>query len=156
MNDTAHTTNETLRKTIHVAIGFLAVTLKWLPWRIAAAAAALFVIINWLVLHRVVGKRVARHERGYDAGIVLYPLAVCALILIFNWHIELAAVAWVILAFGDGFATLIGRAVPIAPLPWNRIKSWGGFMAFVGFAALAGEGISILFGAPSLLLVSVA
>ncbi|HEX9502157.1 MAG TPA: hypothetical protein VGA10_10930, partial [Thermoanaerobaculia bacterium] len=126
MNDDGHTTNETLRKSIHIATGFLAITLRWLPWRIAAAIAALAAIGNWLLLHRLVGKSVARHARGYDTGIILYPLAVCALILTFNWHIELAAVGWVILAFGDGFATVIGRAVPIAPLPWNRIKSWGG------------------------------
>src|SRR2546423_2467614 len=156
MNDVGHRTNETLRKSIHIAFGFLAITLRYVPWRIAAAIAALAVIGNWLLLHRLVGKRVSRNARGYDAGIVLYPLAVCALILTFNWHIELAAVGWVILAFGDGFATLIGRAVPIAPLPWNRAKSWGGTLAFVGFAALAGEGISIFFGAPPLLVVSAA
>ncbi|HEX9494014.1 MAG TPA: hypothetical protein VGA33_12175, partial [Thermoanaerobaculia bacterium] len=68
MNDAGHTTNETLRKSIHIAIGCLAVTLKWLPWRIAAAIAALAAIGNWLVLHRLVGKRVARHPRGFDAG----------------------------------------------------------------------------------------
>jgi uncharacterized protein (TIGR00297 family) len=156
MNDVGHTTNEGLRKSIHIATGFLAITLRWLPWRIAAAIAAAAAVGNWLVLHRVVGKRVARHERGYDAGIVLYPLAVCALILSFNWHIELAALGWVILAFGDGFATLIGRAVPIAPLPWNRIKSWGGFIAFIVAAGIAGIGIAMFFGAPPLAMVAVA
>jgi uncharacterized protein (TIGR00297 family) len=156
MNDFGHRTNETLRKSIHIGFGFLAITLRWLPWRIAAAIAALSAIGNWLLLHRLVGKGVARHARGYDAGIVLYPLAVCALILTFNWHIELAAVGWVILAFGDGFATLIGRAVPIAPLPWNRIKSWGGFLAFLIAAGIAGIGIAMFFGAPSLDMVAVA
>jgi len=151
-----HRTNEALRKSIHIVTGFLAITLKWLPWRIAAAIAAIAAIGNWLVLHRIVGKGVARHQRGYDPGIVLYPLAVCALILTFNWHIELAAVGWVILAFGDGFATLIGRAVPIAPLPWNRAKSWGGTLAFVGFAALGGFGVSMLFGAPSWAVIAAA
>ena len=143
-------TNETLRKSIHVAIGFLAIGLKWLPWRIAAAISAAAVISNWLLLHRIIGKRVARHERGYDAGLILYPLAVCLLIVTFNWHIELAAVAWVILAFGDGIAALVGRAVPIAPLPWNRTKSWGGSIAFVIAGSIAAIGISYLFGAPSI------
>jgi len=156
MNDDGHTTNETLRKSIHIATGFLAITLRWLPWRIAAAIAALAAIGNWLLLHRLVGKSVARHARGYDAGIILYPLAVCALILTFNWHIELAAVGWVILAFGDGFATVIGRAVPIAPMPWNRIKSWGGFLGFVIAAGIAAIGIAMFFGAPSLAMVAAA
>jgi uncharacterized protein (TIGR00297 family) len=139
-------TNETLRKTIHIAIGFAAVSLKWLPWRYAALIAAVAVLVNWLLLHRIVGKSVARHERGYDLGIVLYPAAVCALIIIFNWHIEIAAVAWVLLAFGDGFATLIGRAVPLAPLPWNRQKSWGGVLGFIVFGGAAAFAIAMFFG----------
>ncbi len=156
MNDVGHRTNETLRKSIHIAMGFLAIALKGVPWRIAAAVAVLAAIGNWLLLHRLVGKGVARDARGYDAGLVLYPLAVCALILTFNWHIELAAVGWVILAFGDGFASLVGRAVPIAPLPWNRIKSWGGTLAFMIAAGIAGVGIAMFFGAPSLAMVAAA
>lgn len=139
-------TNETLRKSIHIAVGLGAVALKWIPWRTAALVAAAFVIVNWLVLHRIVGKRVARHERGWDTGIVLYPAAVCALIVVFNWHIEIAAVAWALLAFGDGFATLIGRALPLAPLPWNRQKSWGGLLAFLIFGGGAAFAIAMLFG----------
>ncbi len=150
MNETPHQVNETLRQSIHIAIGFLAITLKWLPWRIAATVAGAAVLVNWLVLHRLVGKRVARHARGYDAGMVLYPLAVCALILIFNWHIALAAVAWVILAFGDGSATLMGRAIPIAPLPWNHDKSWGGTLTFIVVAGLAAVGIAMFFGSPTI------
>jgi uncharacterized protein (TIGR00297 family) len=138
-------TNETLRKTIHIAVGFGAVALKYLPWRYAALIAAAAVLGNWLLLHRLVGRSVARHERGYDPGIVLYPAAVCTLILVFNWHIEIAAVAWVLLAFGDGFATLIGRAMPLAPLPWNRTKSWGGLLAFLVLGGAAAFAIAALF-----------
>jgi uncharacterized protein (TIGR00297 family) len=138
-------TNETLRKSIHIAVGAGAFALKWIPWRYAALVAAAFVLINWLLLHRIVGRGVARHERGWDAGIVLYPAAVCALIVIFNWHIEIAAVAWALLAFGDGFATLIGRAVPLAPLPWNRQKSWGGFIAFLIFGGAAAFAVAMQF-----------
>src|SRR5436305_2387024 len=107
-------TNEGLRKFLHIVIGLGALLLKVWNWRIVAAVSAAAVVMNWLVLHRLVGRRVARHERGWDWGIVLYPAAVLALILIFNRHIEIAAIAWVILAFGDGFATLIGRALPLA------------------------------------------
>jgi len=150
MRDEDHKTNEVLRKAIHIAVGFGAISLKWLPWRLAAAIAALFVVVNWLVLHRVVGKSVARHPRGYDAGIVVYPAAICALILIFNWHVSLAAVGWVILAFGDGAATLVGRAMPLARLPWNRAKSWGGTIGFIVFGGAAAYAIARFFGSPNL------
>jgi uncharacterized protein (TIGR00297 family) len=141
-----HETNETLRKFLHIAIGFGAISLRYLNWRIVAVVCLVAALGNWLLLHRLVGKRVARHERGWDAGIVLYPIAVFALVVTFNWHIELAAIGWVILAFGDGFATLAGRSMRIAPLPWNRTKSWGGFLAFVIAAAAAGFAIAMLFG----------
>jgi uncharacterized protein (TIGR00297 family) len=152
----SHETNEALRKSIHVAFGLGAIALRWLPWRIAAAICALAIIGNWLVLHRVVGRRVARHMRGYDAGIMLYPLAVGVLIVLLHWNIELAAIAWAILAFGDGFATLTGRAFPSRRLPWNGQKTWAGFGGFIVAASVAAIGIAWLFGRPSIAVVMAA
>jgi uncharacterized protein (TIGR00297 family) len=80
---------------------------------------------------------VARHERGFDAGIVLYPAMVLVVVVVFREHLFFAALAWAMLAFGDGIATMAGRAWRIASLPWNPDKSWGGFLAFV-LAGLAG------------------
>jgi len=142
----AHETNEGLRKFLHIALGAGALALRVVQWRYAVAICLAAAVMNWLLLHRLVGKRVARHERGWDAGIVLYPLAVGALIAIFNWHIELAAIGWAILAFGDGFATVIGRAAPIASLPWNRAKSFGGLVGFILFGAAGAFGIAYAFG----------
>ena len=149
-------TNEGLRKFLHILFGLFALSLKFIPWRTAALIAAAGVILNWLLLHRLVGKRVARHERGWDWGIVLYPAAVLALIVIFNWHIEIAAVAWAIMAFGDGFATLLGRALPLARLPWNREKSLGGSIAFLLFGSAAALAMARVFGGPSLTAITVA
>jgi uncharacterized protein (TIGR00297 family) len=131
-----HETNEGLRKSLHIAFGLVAFALPWMSWQLAAAIAAAAVLGNWLVLHRLVGRRVARNERGWDAGIVLYPLAVLVLIIVFHDALAFAAAGWVILAFGDGFATVIGRALPIAELPWNHRKSWGGLLAFTIAASL--------------------
>src|SRR5712691_6402615 len=141
-----HETNEILRKSIHIAFGFGAIALKYVTWQLAAAVCVVAIVGNWLVLHRIVGKRVARDARGWDPGIILYPAAVVALILVFNHQIEFAAIGWAILAFGDGFATVIGRTLPLAPLPWNREKSWGGTAAFILFGGLGAAGIAALFG----------
>lgn len=137
-----HATNEVLRKSLHIAIGFGAILLKWLPWQVAAAACVFAIFSNWFLLHRLVGKSVARHERGFDAGIVLYPIAVLALIVVFRNQIHYAAIAWVMLAFGDGVATLAGKWMRIGPLPWNRDKSWGGFLACFVANAIAGIAIA--------------
>ncbi|HXH37705.1 MAG TPA: DUF92 domain-containing protein [Thermoanaerobaculia bacterium] len=151
-----HETNEVLRKFLHIGMGFGALLLLRIPWRYAALIGVAATIGNWLVLHRIAGRRVARHERGWDVGIILYPLAVTLLIVVFNWHIEIAAVAWVLLAFGDGFATVIGRSLPLAPLPWNPAKSWGGVIAFVLFGGAAAFAIARLFGAPQDVAIAVA
>lgn len=139
----AHATNEALRKALHIGFGLFAVTLAWLPWWGSAGVAAAAVLGNWLVLHRIVGARVSRHERGYDAGIVLYPAAVLVLILLFRNHLAFAGIGWALMAFGDGFATVAGKAVRSAPLPWNRDKSWGGLIAFL----IAGFGAAWAIGA---------
>src|ERR1051325_4601460 len=151
-------TNEGLRKFLHIVFGLVAFALRpdLLPWRIAALLAAAAVASNAFLLHRLVGKRVARHERGWDWGIVLYPAAVLALILVFNWHIGIAAVGWVIMACGDGLATLIGRAVPLARLPWNGEKSLGGSIAFLIFGGVAALLMARLFDGPAFWAVAVA
>lgn len=138
----AHVTNEVLRKSLHIAIGFGALTLKWLPWHMAAAVCALAIISNWLLLHRIFGKRVARHERGFDEGIVLYPIAVLALVVVFRNHLHYAAIAWAMLAFGDGVATLAGKWMRIGALPWNHDKSWGGLLACFAASTIAGVGVA--------------
>lgn len=138
-----HTTNETLRKGLHIAFGFGAFTLKWLPWYVAAAVCVVAILGNWLLLHRLVGRGVARHERGFDAGIVLYPVMVLLLVLVFRDRLHFAAIAWAMLAFGDGVATLAGKSMRIATLPWNRDKSWGGFIAC--FLAAAAAGLAVAY-----------
>lgn len=137
--DTPHETHEALRKALHIAFGLGALTLRFLPWTIAAAVAAAAVIGNWLLLHRLVGKRVSRHERGFDAGIVLYPLAVLVLIVVFRDRPAIAAASWAIMAFGDGFATLAGKNIRGPRLPWNEDKSWSGFLAFLAFGFIGAE-----------------
>ena len=132
-----HTTNEALRKGLHILFGLGAFALKWLPWYVAAGVCVVAILGNRHLLHRVVGRGVARHERGFDAGIVLYPIMVLLLVVVFRERLHYAAIGWALLAFGDGIATLAGKSVRIAPLPWNRDKSWGGLLAFfvVGAAA---------------------
>lgn len=143
-----HATNETLRKSLHIAFGFAAFALKWLSWEVAALVCVVAIISNWLVLHRLVGKRVARDVRGFDAGIVLYPIAVLLLILVFRHQLVYAAIGWVMLAFGDGVATLAGKSVPLARLPWHRDKSWGGLLSFVVAGAAGGLAVSYWLGTP--------
>lgn len=122
---------ENLRKLIHIGIGFIALLLKVLTPAQAALCAGLATLHNLFVLPHTVP---SVFRKKYDWGIILYPIVVLGFILVFWDHLSLAAVGWAFLAFGDGFATLIGRALPIAKLPWNQEKSLGGMTAFILFS----------------------
>jgi uncharacterized protein (TIGR00297 family) len=134
---------ETQRQLLHIAVGAFALTLRWLTWPQAALLAIVAVLFNLLVLPRIAPQvfRSADHTRRWTSGIVLYPIAVLALILVFRHRLHLAATVWAILAAGDGMATLVGVHVRSPRLPWNREKSVAGFAAFAVFGSLAAVGV---------------
>ena len=132
---------ETRRQLVHIGVGAIALLLRWITWPEAAFLAVAAITFNALVLPRLAPRllRAADHGRVWTSGLVLYPMAVLALVLVFRSRLDLAATAWAVLAAGDGMATLVGAHVRTAPLPWNREKSVGGLLAFLvaGGAAAA-------------------
>ena len=144
------TRGELARKAVHMGVGLIAFTLRWLgPWWGALCAVAA-IVFNLALLPRIGGRALWRgHEvnRGRSLGIVLYPVAVLLLILVFNRRLEVAAAMWGILAFGDGMAGLIGMALGRKKLPWNPGKSWAGTLAYLVFGTL-GAWVLLLWTAP--------
>lgn len=132
--------SEGRRQFVHMAMGGFALLLRLLTWWQALALALGALTFNLFVLPHI-GKGLYRpSDARFAAGIILYPLAVLLLLLCFPRRPDIVAAAWAILAAGDGMATLAGRAMPIARLPWNEDKSYGGLLAFVvcgGAAAIA-------------------
>jgi uncharacterized protein (TIGR00297 family) len=141
---------ELARKAVHVAMGFVAFTVRFLGPLGSAALAAGAVLFNLLVMPRIGGRRLWRDDelaRGASRGIVLYPLAVLLLVLLFHRRLEVAAAVWGILAFGDGMATLVGRVLGRRPLPWNPAKTWEGSAAYAAFGTGAATAL-LLWTAP--------
>jgi uncharacterized protein (TIGR00297 family) len=163
------THSESARQWVHVASGLFAMLLRVLNGWQSAALAAAALVFNVLLLPRVGGKQLYRpvdRARGFPLGILLYPLSVLLLTLAFPSRLDIAAAAWGILAFGDGFATLIGcrftaeraktaenspfpfsvssavSAVPSGRLPWNPDKSIAGTVAFIIFGSAAGVALA--------------
>lgn len=138
------TTSEARRKLVHVAVGGFAFLLRFLTWPQAALMAAAAFAFNLYLLPRIGGRglwRTPDRERGFPIGILLYPLAVLALVLVFRHELWMAAAVWGVLAFGDGMATAVGMAAGGPRLPWNPAKGWAGSLAFVFFGAI---GASVL------------
>jgi uncharacterized protein (TIGR00297 family) len=134
------TRTEAKRKLVHVAVGGFAFLLRDLTWPQAAAMAVAAFAFNLILLPRIGGRGLWRahdERRGFPIGILLYPLAVLALVLVFRHDLWMAAAVWGILAFGDGLATLVGLAAGGPRLPWNAAKGWAGTLAFVACGAAA-------------------
>ncbi len=140
--------SEVPRQLVHIGVGAIAVSLRWLSWTEAAALAATAILFNRFVLPRLSASvfRDGDLDRPWRSGILLYPIAVLGLVLISRQRLDLAAAAWGILAAGDGVATLAGKGLRSPPLPWNPDKTWAGLAGFAGAATLAAVGLLSLVG----------
>jgi dolichol kinase len=120
-------------------MGGLALLLRYLSSWQAIILASGAVAFNVYALPRLAGTlyRPGEIRRRLTSGIVLYPVAVLFLLVAFADRPDVAAAAWGVLAFGDGMATLVGRRVRSAPIPWNREKSIAGSVAFILFGGSA-------------------
>jgi len=133
--------SERARQWVHIGSGLFALLLRSLIWWQAAALAATALTFNLFVLPRIGGRTLYRpvdHARGFPLGIVLYPLSVLLLILVFETRLDIVAAAWGVLAFGDGFATLVGQQIRGRQISWNREKTIAGTAAFIVCGGLAG------------------
>jgi uncharacterized protein (TIGR00297 family) len=138
---------EVARQLVHILVGTIALSLRWLMWWQAALLAVGAVVVNVFVLPNIRQTRDVFRPGDLDApfksGIVIYPLAVLALVLAFPERLDIVAASWGVLAAGDGFATLVGAHVQTRALSWNRAKSAGGLIAFIVFGAAAGVGLAV-------------
>src|SRR6185436_5115056 len=137
--------SERARQWVHIGSGGFAFLLRWLTWWQAAMLAIVALAFNLVLLPRLGGRSLYRPSdvaRGFPLGILLYPLAVLLLILTFPSRLDIVAVAWAILAVGDGTATLLGTRINSRKLPWNPDKSIAGTSAFIVFAAFAGVALA--------------
>lgn len=116
-------------------MGLLALVLRYLTWPQAALLALVALVFNATLLGRVLPGLVrASDAAGHQSGVLFYPLALLALVLVFRERLDIVAAVWAVMAFGDGAATLVGTRVGGPRLPWNADKTWSGLVTF----ALAG------------------
>jgi uncharacterized protein (TIGR00297 family) len=105
---------------------------------LGVAAALLVFNLLWLRAGDRAIWRSRERRRGGAPGVIAYPSVLLLAVLLFRNRLELAAMVWTLLAFGDGSAALIGRRLPLAALPWNPRKSWGGTAGYCLFGWVTG------------------
>jgi uncharacterized protein (TIGR00297 family) len=133
--------SEDARQVVHVAMGGLALLLRFLSWYQAVILAAIAVAFNMWILRRLTRGRLHRPAEIAEpipGGIVFYPTSVLLLLLLVPSRPDIVAAAWGIMAAGDGAATLVGRRAGGPRIPWNREKSVAGTAAFIVCGGAAG------------------
>lgn len=136
---------EALRKAVHVGMAGFALLLRTLTWQQAALAAGVALLFNATIFPRVSPHVLRKEERAarFSVGITLYAATVLLLIFTFRSNLQIAAAGWGYLAFGDGFASILGMTLGGSRLPWNSNKSLSGLLGYVVFGFL---GAAFLYG----------
>ncbi len=127
---------ETKRKTIHIGFGFLTPLIAILPRMllILITIVALFFIIviarpsMWKKGFEAMASRERDIRTGYLYGPLLYILMV--LILVTFLDLRIAASVFCMMAFGDGFANVVGTRFGNHRYQRFQNKSAEGFLAF--------------------------
>jgi dolichol kinase len=120
-----------------MAPGLLPLILLNIPHLDPLAGLAKFGILASVVGMSVFAlKRRSLFERqgetaGWQASVISYAVITLAFFLGLPSQPELGMAVTMIIAFGDGSATLAGLLVRGRKLPWNSAKSWAGFSAFL-------------------------
>ena len=140
------------RKIVHMSMLIFAFLLPYLTWTQAAGCALLALLFNVLVLPRL-GGDLRKSPGGVPGsgvwtGIVIYPISVLVLILLYRHDLRIVGPTWAIMALGDGMASVTGGALRGPALPWNREKTWSGFLGFI-VAGTAGAYVLTRWMAPA-------
>lgn len=80
-------------------------------------------------------------DRGWATSVISYGIITLSLLLALPAQPEIGMAVTMIIAFGDGSATLAGMIVRGRRLPWNRDKSWAGLAAFLLCAIPLASGV---------------
>lgn len=147
---------ELRRRLWHFLPGLLAFALVPIPHRDPMPYSTIFVLIalviaipGWLSyrLHWFYRRHPEEH---LTPALVGYAVPLAVLCLLCPGSIEIPLASAVIVAFGDGSATLAGRLFRGRQLPWNPRKTWSGLIAFMTMGTLMATAIYFLEARPGI------
>jgi dolichol kinase len=133
------TPHEWRRRMVHMSPGLLPIILLVAPhsdpvgWLVQLPILALTLGLVVFAL-RNEGLFVRRGEKSWGTSVISYGIITTTLLMALPAQPELGLVVTIVIAFGDGSATLAGLIFGGPRLPWNRAKSWVGLAAFLGIS----------------------
>jgi len=131
--------SEVNRRLLHMSPGLLPFLLWAIPHQDPWGPALVNVVVALFVA--IVGLAVTRPqlfarpgERDFRPSVLGYALPIFAALSLCRGREEIGLMTLVVLAWGDGSATLGGMLLGGRPLPWNPSKTWAGTLCFVACA----------------------
>lgn len=130
------TPHEWRRRLVHMSPGIFPFVFMSIPHADPLPYQAMFPVVAVTLLFTLIALLktalfVRRGERGWATSVISYAVIITAMLVAFPAYPELGMTVTIIIAFGDGSATLAGKLMGGKRLPWNRRKSWVGFSAFL-------------------------
>jgi dolichol kinase len=130
------TPHEWRRRLVHMSPGLLAASLRLVPhsdplgWFSQVFLVVVIGAAAWFSMSRA--KQCERSgQRGWSVSVLSYAAITLGLLLAFPGQPEIGMAVTMIIAFGDGSATMAGLIFGGPKLPWNHHKSWTGLAAFM-------------------------
>jgi len=141
------------RKIAHIAMLMFAFLFPFLNFTQALGCILLALLLTTFILPQL---DVDLRTRGGEASrvdsrsaMLAYPLSMLVTVILYRHNLYIVSAVWAILALGDGMASVAGEALRGPGLPWNRQKTWAGFLGFV-FAGMFGAYALTRWVAPEL------
>ena len=132
------TPHEWRRRLVHMSPGLIAVLLPMIPHADPLAMYSRIVLLAviggtslFALKREAMFRRNGDGKRGWATSVISYGVITLSLLLALPAQPEIGMAVTMIIAFGDGSATLAGMLVRGRKLPWNRDKSWAGLAAFL-------------------------
>lgn len=129
------TRTEVRRRLCHMLPGMFALLLALVPQerpvpQIRLIELTILIALLGFVVRQAYPLIARQGEENWTLNIVRYSATIVALLFLFPWNPEFAAVVVTVIAFGDGAATLFGLQFGRRHLPWNSQKTWAGVTGF--------------------------
>jgi len=139
---------EDRRQLEHVVPLFVAFLLPYITYRGVLVLGLLGLVYSLYVSPRWIRVTTRPEEVGrISIAKLSYTLASLSVLLCFHNRIYIGAGAFAVLAVGDALSNLAGRKIGGPRFPYNRRKTFAGFVAFIIGGALAAWGV-ILWNNP--------
>jgi dolichol kinase len=139
-----------IRKLIHISIGMVGFAYPFLEWETILFIWIVATFSAWFLPSRIEPLEVILKQeeikRGYSSAMIAYGIVMVAGTIIFRSVMINSLLLLAIIAFGDGFSSLIGMNSRGTPIFYNQQKTVVGTFAFIIFGVIGALCLIFFFG----------